>query len=75
MYRLYWVSENKQGSVLMGEFSTREEASAAVPAADEELLSQALDEEDLAEPDGLMTKSAVRNGGWEIEKVTACDVR
>ena len=37
-FTLYWVREDKQGDYNMGEFSTREAAEAAIPAAKQELL-------------------------------------
>lgn len=65
-FTLYWISEDKQGSVDMGTFGSRTEAEAAIQEATDTLLSQALD--DSPDDTGLMTKSAVRRGSWSIDE-------
>lgn len=39
-FTLYWIREDKQGSLDMGSFSTKEDAEAAIDAAKIELLAE-----------------------------------
>lgn len=39
-FNLYWVAEDKQSDMAMGEFSTLEEAQAGQPEAAAEIISQ-----------------------------------
>lgn len=46
MYTLYWVSEDKQGELPMGQFETIEAAQADIHAARAELVEQCNGDED-----------------------------
>ena len=68
MITLWWVSQNGQGEIPMGEYATPEEATAAIPDAQAELLRECLD--DTADPtgaEGCMTRSACLAGTWITE--------
>ena len=65
MYKIFWTSEDKQGDVLMGVFSTRAEAEANLAAAKAELLSEAIKDEE-QDQKGLMTETAVKAGSWAV---------
>ena len=56
-YTLHWVREDSQGDFNMGEFATREEAEAAIPAAKAELLDQCGEDSQKAE---------IEAGTWSI---------
>ena len=55
--QLYWVSEDGQSGMMMGEFGSKEEALKGIPAAEQEIIDQG------GEPDG----------SWHIEEVTESD--
>jgi hypothetical protein len=56
---LWWVESGKgEGKIQMGEYATADEAERAIPAANDELLSQCGDKED---------RDAIRAGVWHIE--------
>lgn len=59
MVTLYWVREDKQGDFNMGQFETREQAEAAIPAAKAELLDQCGEDSQ---------KSEIEAGSWVIEE-------
>jgi hypothetical protein len=66
-YRIFWISQDEEGNVPMGEYASREAAERALPSCKAELLNQCLDDDD--DPtgvDGLMTRSACLAGKWEI---------
>ena len=44
-YALYWVSEDGDSSLLIGKFTTREEAEAAIDAAWQQLRDQGPDDD------------------------------
>lgn len=65
-YVLWWASEDKQGSLNMGEYKTEKQALAAQPAMLKELIDQcALDEEN--KPDKKEV-SKILAGDWHVEK-------
>ena len=66
MFNLYFTSEDKQGDIFMGGFATKEEAEASIESAKTDLLSQALDDVEGEDQAGLMTKSAVDRGSWDV---------
>jgi len=69
MIQLWWTSEDRQGEIAMGEYSTPEAARAAIPEAQAELLRECFDDaEDPTGEDGLMTRSACLAGTWWISE-------
>lgn len=48
-YKLFWTRADKQGDIDMGDYASREEAEAAVPAALAEMLAQCGESEQAAE--------------------------
>lgn len=70
MFKIYFTSEDKQGDIFMGEFATKEEAEANIESAKAELISQALDDVEGEDQAGLMTKSAVERGSWDVVEET-----
>ncbi len=66
MFKIYFTAEDKQGDICMGEFATKEEAEASIESAKAELISQALDDVEGEDQTGLMTKSAVERGSWDV---------
>lgn len=62
---LFWISEDGQGSVPMGEYESEAAAWDAQPAMKAELLDLALDDDE--DYTGLMTKAAVRAGSWSVD--------
>ena len=68
MIQLWWISEDWQGEIAMGEYATPEAASAAIPEAQAELLRECLDDaEDATGENRLMTRSACLAGTWITE--------
>lgn len=61
-YKLYWVREDGQGSLDMGEYSTRAEAESAIPAMTDLLLDQCGKD---SEMDGINA------GSWSVDAVDA----
>ena len=39
-FKLYWVSEDRQSDLMMGEYDTLEKARAGKPAAEQEIIDQ-----------------------------------
>jgi hypothetical protein len=70
-YRIFWISQDKQGNVPMGEYPSIEAAELELPSCKAELLSQCLDDdEDPTGVDGMMTRAACLAGEWEIREGT-----
>lgn len=59
-FTLYWVREDKQGELNMGDYATVAEAVAEIPACLQEILSQCDDE-------GAVTLA----GFWSVEQLAA----
>lgn len=59
MFTLYWNRADKQGDFNMGEYDTRAEAEAAIPAAKAELLAQCSEAHDRQE---------IEEGSWTIDE-------
>tara|TARA_R100000306_G_C4250778_1_gene80343 strand:- start:7 stop:414 length:408 start_codon:yes stop_codon:yes gene_type:complete len=67
MYKISWLSDDRQGEMPMGEYISLEVAKRELPACQAELLAQCLDDtEDPIGADGLMTRAACLNGTWAI---------
>ena len=66
-YRIFWISQDEQGNIPIGEYASREAAERELPHCKLELLSQCLDNDaDPTGEGGLMTRSACLAGKWEI---------
>lgn len=59
---LWWTREDRQGSLDMGHYATKEEAEAAIPSARAMLLGECGTSRDIDE---------VKQGRWEIEEITS----
>ena len=59
-FTLYWVREDKQADLNMGDYATQAEAVAEIPACLQEILSQCDDE-------GAVTLA----GFWNVEQLAA----
>lgn len=57
-YTLYWIRQDGQGSLNMGSFSTSAQATAAIPAAEAELLDQCGED---------AQKQGIEDGTWSVE--------
>lgn len=55
---IWWVSEDRQNSMLMGEHYTREEAEADLPKAQADMLKMGNDDD----------KAWIKAGTWRIEE-------
>lgn len=60
MYRLWWISSDKQGSMDGGEFETEEAAESAIPEWAEELLDQCQEED----------RQGIKAGTFAIEEIS-----
>jgi hypothetical protein len=67
MFKIAWRSEDRQGSMPMGEYVSLDVARRELPACLAELLAQCLDDaEDPTGAGGLMTKAACLKGTWVV---------
>jgi hypothetical protein len=67
MFEIAWRSEDRQGSMPMGEYVSLEVARRELPTCQAELLAQCLDDaEDPTGAGGLMTKAACLKGTWVV---------
>lgn len=60
-FTLYWVRKDGQGDFNMGDFATKEDAEAAIPAAKAELLDQCGED---------FQRVEIEEGRWEIQEKT-----
>jgi len=67
MFEIAWRSEDRQGSMPMGEYVSLDVARRELPTCQAELLAQCLDDvEDPTGAGGLMTKAACLKGTWVV---------
>jgi hypothetical protein len=58
-FNLYWVREDRQGDIFMGNYESKEAAAAAIEAAEQELLEQCADDDCCA---------TIKAGHWEVDE-------